>query len=126
VGQAPCQLPDRLQFVSLNHGLLSRALFADIARDLGEADQVPVSVSDRIDDDVRPKLGSILAQPPSLTLEATVGFSDPERLFRETLCAVFLGIEGREVATDDLGLGISFQPLRSRVPTRDVAAGSSM
>ena len=62
--------------------LQERAPLRDIAGDLGEADELTVSVSQGGDDDVRPEPGAVLADPPPLVLEPAVGHRPPQLLVR--------------------------------------------
>jgi hypothetical protein len=52
--------------------LLGFAALADVARDLGEPDQLAGAVADRIDDDIGPEMAAILADPPAFALVASV------------------------------------------------------
>ena len=67
-------------------GLLERLLrflaLGDIARDLGEADEVAVLVADRIDDHIGPEAGAVLADAPALLLEAALAGGGLKRSLR--------------------------------------------
>ena len=71
------QLTKRLHFLRLRElfmcpfeRFLRIALFRDVARDLGEADELRRLVADRVDDDVGPEQGSVLAHAPGFRFEA--------------------------------------------------------
>src|SRR3954468_5332323 len=53
---------------ALDQRLLRGAALGDVVRDLGEADELAVLVVDRVDDDVRPEAGPVLADAPAFPL----------------------------------------------------------
>src|SRR5436190_16988643 len=61
-------------FFALSQCLFRRASFREIARDLGEAEEFPVVVAERRDDDVGPKARSVFPNSPSFVLEAPIRF----------------------------------------------------
>ena len=72
----PVSWPMRLHLLRLGKLLLrplQRLLrlppLGDVARDLGEADQLAVVVADRVDDDAGPEARAVLAHAPALGLE---------------------------------------------------------
>src|SRR5690606_9733690 len=87
-------------FLALRERLLLAAPFAQIARDLREADELTVRVAQRRDDDVRPEPGAVLADPPRLVLEAPVGGRAGELVVRPSTVDLLLRIEAREVSAD--------------------------
>src|SRR4029077_1743255 len=76
--------------------------FGEVARDLGEADEVARTVPDRIDDDIGPEPGAVLADPPSLVLELPLAFGDLKRALGQARFPVFLGIKFGEGFAEDL------------------------
>ena len=89
VRDAAGQLADRLHLLRLRK-LLLRALqrllrlapLGDVARDLGEADQLAGRIADRVDDDARPEGRAVLAHPPALGLELALAPCGLERARR--------------------------------------------
>src|SRR6185369_897801 len=74
----------------------------EISRHFGEADQLPVGVSDCRYDDVRPEAAAVLSHAPPFVLELSYTRGDLELVIRKTFRDLLGGIEDREVSTDDL------------------------
>jgi hypothetical protein len=81
--------------------------------DFRVAHQVLRRVADRIDDDAGPKAGSVLAYPPALALELAFARRRRQGFRRQSRLPVFLGVEPREVLTEDFSLSY---PLKRRAP----------
>jgi hypothetical protein len=79
--------------LAVTQPVLGFALMADIARDLGEADDFAVAVARRIDDDAGPKLRAILAGTPAFRLELTFLGGDAKRLLGQTCRPIRFGVE---------------------------------
>jgi hypothetical protein len=80
---------------------------AQVARDLGKADDLTGRHSDRIDDDVGPETRTVLAHAPAFGLEFSVAGGGLQRAGRKAGFAVFLGVKSREVLADDFGGGVT-------------------
>jgi len=93
----------------------------DIARDLGEADQLALCIADGIDDDQRPEAGTVLAQPPGLVIE-TAFVPRGRQSFRGPLREpVLLDIEDREMLAEDFLFRIAVDRFGAGVPAIDIA-----
>ena len=130
VGDAPAQLADRFQFLRrrklvlrLPELLLRGQPLADVARDLGEADEGACVVIDRIDDDGGPELGAVFAHPQSFGFETTDGCGLVQRLLRNAGPAILLGVEAAEMLPNDLIAAIALDPFGAGIPGRYVSAG---
>ena len=100
--------------------LLRRLPLGDVAGDLSEADQSAGLVPDRINDDAGPEPAAILAHPPAFGFERPVVLRRTQRLHRYARGAIRVGVEAGEMLADDFSGGITLQPLRTRIPVRDV------
>ena len=100
---------------------LGRLALAQVARDLGEAEEVRRGVADRVDDDVGPEARAVLADAPALVLEAALFHRRLQGAFRQAGGAVFLGIEPGEVLAEDFRLLVALESPRARIPARDHA-----
>src|SRR5581483_12466825 len=96
--------------------------FGHVAGDLGEPDELPAMVEEGGDDDVRPEHRTVLADPPALLLVAPLADRDLELVLGVARRLCVLGVEGAEVAPDDLVGAIALHPLGTEVPRGDVAA----
>jgi len=97
---AASQLADRVHLLRLDDGVarfVQRALrfasFGQIAGDLGKAVQLAQRVADRIDHDIGPETGAVLADAPSFRFEPALLFGGVERAGGEAGDAVLLAIE---------------------------------
>ena len=88
----------------------------DVAGDLGKAEETALLVADRIDDDVGKEPAAVLADAPAFLLVAPLPCSGVEGVQRQTGFAVLGRVELREVASDDLLLGVALDPLRPGIP----------
>ena len=75
---------------------------------------------DGIDDDARPEVAAVLADPPAFRFEPPFPLCGLQRPQRYVRGPILVGIEAGEMLADDLGSGIALHPLRARVPVRDV------
>ena len=130
VRDAAGELADRIHLLRLEQRLaglleplLRLAALGDVARDLGEADDLAAIVADGIDDDMRPEAAAVLAHAPAFLLEAALAPGGVERLLRLAVAAVLLGVELREVAADDLVRQVALDPLRAGIPVGHAAFG---
>ena len=95
----------------------------EVARDLSVSHKLARRIADRIDDNVGPKSASILAHTPSLALESAVFGGRGENARRQACRAVFVDVEAREGLAKNLGLLISLEALRTRIPAGYSAIG---
>jgi hypothetical protein len=89
---------------------------------LGEAVQLPVIVVERGDGGVRVEAAAVLADTPSVSLEAVLARRLRQRLGRQARGTVLFGIETREMLTENLGSCVPFDPLCALVPAHHAAA----
>ena len=66
----------------------------NVASYLGEADERPLRVLDRVDHDVRPELRAVLADTNALPLEPSFRARRLQSDFRQSCLAIFLRVEG--------------------------------
>src|ERR1043166_1227373 len=123
MGEAAGQVTERLHLLGLPKLLLDRVPLGHIARNLGEALQRTGVVADGFDHHMGPELAAILALAPTFALVFSGPRGDRQTSLGNTGAPVRLEIETREVLPDDLGRGISLDPLRARVPVRDLTLG---
>src|SRR5690606_29904893 len=95
--------------------------FGDVAGDLGEADQAPVIVVDRIDDHVRPEQAAVLAAAQALLFIFALLARLRQRAGRLAAGPVLIGVEAREMLADALARPVALDPLRAGVPAGDAA-----
>ena len=105
-----------------NCALLRCATFREIARDLGEANQLASRVAHRRNDHVRPEPRAILANTPALVFEASIARRDLELLVRLPARRDSPADRRWRNACPDLLDGIPVDPLGALVPARDVSA----
>ncbi len=115
------QQPELL--LALLQRILGSLAFAQIARDLGEANDFTCRVADRNDDHVCPEARAVLADPPAFAFELPFVRGGLEREGRNPLLPIFLGVEPGKVLTDDFRRRISLEALCARIPTCHDAAG---
>ncbi|MGY4596142.1 hypothetical protein ACVWXL_003888 [Bradyrhizobium sp. GM22.5] len=108
VGDPAGELAERVEFLGFGELLLHRlelelgiAPLGDVARDLGEADQL-AGLVDRIDHDAGPEEGAVLADAPAFLLVAALFPRDAERTGGLAVGAVGLGVEPGKVLAEDL------------------------
>src|SRR6185312_10682019 len=122
------ELAQRLDLLRLRE-LLLRALqrelrfvaLGDVARDLGEADDLAVRGTDRINDEVGAEALAALAHAPVLGLVAAVLARDAERPLGHAGGALLWRIEDREMLADDFVGGVALDTLRAGIPIADIA-----
>src|SRR6185437_14170154 len=101
--------------------LLGGAALREVARHFGESGQFAVRSAQRRDDDARPEARAALPDPPALLRVLPGSRRDLELTLELPRCDVFRRVEDREVLSDDLVFGITFDSLRALVPSDDVA-----
>jgi hypothetical protein len=95
----------------------------EVARDLGEADQVPVVlVAERREHQLRVEEGAVLPLPPRLAHPAPVRLGVAQVLLGLAAVPRVGRVEGAEVLADDLVGPPPLHPLGADVPRRDAAA----
>ncbi len=102
------ELSERVELLGLGELLVHRfeldlriAAFGDVARDLGEPDELAVLV-DRVDHDAGPEERAVLADAPTFLLVAALFPGDAERTGRLAVGAVGVGVEPGEMLAQDL------------------------
>ena len=86
----------------------------------------PRVVADGVDNDVRPKAGAVLTNAPAFFFKPSLLFELRQAPVAARRCAVFVGVEPREVLPDNLVWCISLDALRARIPVGDVPSRSSI
>ena len=86
---------------------------------MGKAAQLPLLIVQGRDDDIRPEPALILADAPSLILDASVGRGGLEVFLRLVALAPLGGVKQRAMPAEDLRLVISLNALGAGVPTDD-------
>ncbi len=107
--------------LALAQMLFGLSPFGKVLGDLCVAYEVALSVPDHVDHHVRPEACAVLAHAPALVFEPTSVASCPERRCRQIECLVLIGVEPREMLSDDLVFPVAFEPLRPAVPARHSA-----
>src|SRR5262249_27110590 len=85
----------------------------DVARDLGEADQLAVIVQDRLQDRIGPEAAAVLAHAPAFGLMARVVARRRQIPLGDTVGPILGREEPRIMLADDLGGAIALDPLRT-------------
>ena len=116
-------LEDLLALLAGDLERLDALLPGQVAGELGEPEQPPLRVAQGGDGDGGPEAGAVLADAPAFVEESADLGGDLKLVVRPAALARVGGIEGREVAADDLVRGIALDPLRSGVPRGDDAVG---
>src|SRR5882762_1625142 len=101
---------------TLGHFLGGTLELAEVARDLGEADQHAVAISRRAQHDVGPEARAILPDAPALFLETALGAGDLELAFRLSCADLLRRVEAGEVLPDNLLRAVSLDVLGPPVP----------
>ena len=96
-------------------------LFGFVVGELGEALKIARLVVDRGGEDPGPEPRSVLPHPPTLGREAAVGGRGAQTPVGRARSGVLLGIEAREMLSEDFFGPIAHQALRARVPQDDAA-----
>lgn len=130
MGDAAGQLADGLDLLRLEQGFpgaLQRLPgldpFGDVARHLGEAQKRAVVAADRIDHDMRPEAGPVLAHPQGLGFKPPLAGGDGQSPGGRPRGLIGLCVEGRKMPADDLLGAIALDPLGAEVPGRDPPLG---
>ena len=130
MGDAAGEAADRLEFLRLQQRLarlvqspLVLLALGDVTRDLGEADQPAVIVTDRVDDDIRPEAAAVLANPQPFVLEPALAGGDRQAALRQADGAILVGVELGEVLTDNFIGGVALEALAAEVPVGDQSVG---
>src|SRR6201999_1884694 len=87
-----------------------------VAGDFGKSDQFALFIVHGVYYDVRPEAAAVLANAPTFLFETALPPSRREYFFRPLGQPVVLGVESREMLTDDLVAGIPFDPFGAEVP----------
>src|SRR5208337_4527644 len=95
----------------------------NVARDFREADQPTAVILERVDHHVGQEATAVLTHAPSLGLIPAIAGGAFERLLRRVRSAVLLGVEPREVLSDDLLGAVALDALCAPVPVGDDAIG---
>ena len=109
--------------LALSQRFFMGAALREVARDLGEADQLAGRIAHRGDDDVGPEQGAVLAHAPALVFERP-GARCHLQFVRGQPAGQRLGrVEPGEMAADDLVGAIALEALRAGVPGENVPLG---
>ena len=98
-------------------------MLGDIARDLGETEQLSMLVPQGRDDRVREELCPAFANAPALFFIPAFRRGGAQRLFRPALRRVFASVEPPEVLREDFFGPVADHPLGAGVPTADQPVG---
>ncbi|MNS55774.1 hypothetical protein D3C72_886160 [compost metagenome] len=113
----------RLQLDRLGRQVLHLAALRQVARDLGEADQLAVFVVDGRDDDVGPEAGAVFADAPTFVLDVAVARGGGQQPPGAALGQRLGRVEEAVVLPEDLGFGVPLHALDTLVPARNVTLG---
>src|SRR6185437_409409 len=95
---------------------LRLAALSEITRDLGEADEISIGVAYRIDNDMRPEVGAVLAHAPTLGFELALLLGDFENTAGEVSRPVLVRVEPGKMLANNLAGRIAFEALGPGVP----------
>ena len=95
------ELADRLHLLCLAELFLGFPPLREIAGYLGKANQLPVCVPDRMEDDARPEPAAILSDTPALALVLPGRDRLADELSGKSVPPVLLGVEAGEVLAED-------------------------
>ncbi|HZP04601.1 MAG TPA: hypothetical protein VFB43_06850 [Terracidiphilus sp.] len=90
---------------------------------LGESTKVSILVSDRGEDDARPKFAPVFPYAPSLFFIASLGSGYQQLSFRFSRLDIFGRIKAGEVTPQNFAGFVTFDPLGPRVPACNVSRG---
>ncbi len=85
--------------------------------DLGEPNEFPRWSPNRIDHDMRPKAGAVLANAPAFTLKPAFQLRNLKGPARQARGAILFDVETGEMAPEDFRFYIAFKALSPRIPT---------
>ena len=123
VSDAAGQLADPFHLLCLEQPFFGGAALGQVSRDLGKADDSSLRVPDRIDNHASPEPRPILADPPAFRLILAGAGSRLQCLLWNLALPVLVGIELREVLTDDLVARVALDPLGPWIPVDHRALG---
>ncbi|MNZ81971.1 hypothetical protein D3C78_1006580 [compost metagenome] len=104
-------------------GLPGKPALAKVVHHMGETEQLPIAVPDRIDHHQRPVAPAVLAYPPTFALEASVPLSGLQGLFRQACLAILESVKaGIGMATDFIAL-VTEQSQQTLAPGGNRAIG---
>src|ERR1700733_4444073 len=92
--------------------------FGEVPSDFRVAQEVAFGVSNRVDDDMRPKSRAVLPNLPTFLFKTTMLPRCLQRGLREIEGLVLFSVEPREVLPDNLAFVIALKPLGAGVPAR--------
>ena len=97
---------------------LARCLdaLANVARDLGETDQLAALIFKCVDHHVGQEAAAVLAHAQSFGFKPTIASGDFKGLLRRIRLTVLLCVEAREVLADNLLGAVAFDALCAPVP----------
>src|SRR5579862_1752989 len=92
-----------------------------ITGDLGKSQKIALGILQGRDDDVGPEQGPVFPDAPTLILKDTYLAGDPQLVLRPLLVSGVIGIEDREMLSDDFLCTIALEALGAGVPGEHVA-----
>src|SRR5262249_6137028 len=107
------------QFFAFAQFRLSGPSLGQVPRDFGEADKFSLRRADRVDDDMGPELRAVLTNAPAFSLETAGTLRLRQRLSRDVLHPLGVGVEGREMSADNLIRLIALETSSAGIPTGD-------
>src|SRR5690606_37231220 len=110
-------------FLALRERLLLAAPFAQIARDVREADELAARIAQRGDHDVGPEARAVLADAPAFVLETAFHARDAELVLRPRGLDRLRRIEARQMRADDLVGFVARDLTGTGIPRRDEPFG---
>ena len=125
------QLADGVHLLGVEQGLagaVQRILrffaFGDVARDLGEAQQLSLLIAYGVNDDMRPETAAVLAQPPAFGFELAFPRRGFQRAGRHAPGAVLRRVEIGKMLADDFRRAVALDALGAGIPVGDDALGA--
>ena len=88
-----------------------------VSGNLSKSDEAALFIADRVDHHAGPEQRTVLANAPALALKATFADRCFECAAWQSCCAVLVGVERREVLSDDIGGRVALGPLCACIPT---------
>ena len=114
-------LRSRKLLLRFSKGALGLHPLGDVARNLGEAQELALIVPYCIYHDRSTKLGAVLAHPPTLGLVLAFATGSRQCFVGDACCLILFGVELAEMQSDDLVRRIAFDALRAGVAGRNDA-----
>ena len=121
IGNALHQQPELL--LASPERLFGGSALGEVARNLGKAEQRSRGIADRVDDDIGPEPGAVLADAPALAFELALAGGGGQRAGRQPPAPILLGVETREVLAEDFLARVALEALGARVPACHDAGG---